>query len=162
MSREGESLLCRNLDFAELVKESVRDGISLRFSAPGKSMSPSIEDGDVITVAPCGFSEVRLGDVVLFYEQNIDLMAHRVIRICRNEGAEFLVARGDVGRSICSRVTPEQVLGRVVAVERADRAIPISGRLSRWRGLMRNMSWRFLRIVRVRLARFGYLLFHGC
>ena len=102
-------------------------GYSVRFSAPGTSMGSTIRDGETITVAPAVPSQIRRGDIVA-YRRGYHIVAHRVVRVERhNEGPAFLM-RGDAAMSCDPLVTRDQILGKVVAVERRGRQRKVSSR----------------------------------
>ena len=107
----------------ELSTELFARGLSVRFRAPGWSMHPTIDDGEVITVEPIEASEVKKGDIIL-YRVNDGVIAHRVVRIEMNEsGALRFTLRGDAARDCDEPVGSHQVLGRVVLVERQGRHV---------------------------------------
>lgn len=83
--------------------------------ARGASMIPFLLDGDVVTVSPAGGGEVGVGDIVCFAPPWAPLCLHRVIR----RGAA-LVVKGDAV-AFSDLVAPEEVMGKVVAVERHGR-----------------------------------------
>jgi signal peptidase I len=127
--------------FAAIVAELLMSGQQVRFPAPGKSMQPTIRDGEVVTVEPLSPSDVRKGDIIL-YRRGEGLIAHRVIRIMKGPGTArssaiasygMFVLRGDASTACDLPVEPGQVLGRVVAVERQGRSISLVGRWSRMR-----------------------------
>ena len=103
-------------------------GYSVRFSAPGTSMGATIRDGEAITVAPAEPEEITLGDIVA-YRRGHQLIAHRVVRFGRRDRADgaFFV-RGDAACTCDAPVAPEQILGKVVSVERRGRQLSVSGR----------------------------------
>ena len=107
----------------ELSTELFARGLSVRFRAPGWSMHPTIDDGEVITVEPIEASEVKKGDIIL-YRINEGVIAHRVVGIQKSGRAEDrLILRGDASRVPDRPVAPEQVLGKVVSVERRGRHV---------------------------------------
>jgi hypothetical protein len=96
----------------------LRDGQSVRFRAHGWSMFPAIRDGQMITVAPLRGAPVRTGDIVL-YRHGRGVTAHRVIGLRVSRGRVVrIIARGDAAESADAPITPERLLGRVIAVER--------------------------------------------
>src|SRR5207244_13021319 len=66
--------------FPDLTAELLRRGSCVRFRATGASMQPTIEDGEVITVAPVTPMAVKRGDILL-YQNELGVFAHRVVRI---------------------------------------------------------------------------------
>jgi hypothetical protein len=101
------------------------EGISVRFRAGGRSMTPTIEDGEVLIVAPIAAPDVQVADVV-FCRTRSRSMAHRVLSVRRDAArAPRLTLCGDAALEIDGPVTAEQVHGRVVAIERAGRRIDL-------------------------------------
>ena len=105
--------------FIDLAQSLLSRGHHVRFRAVGASMSPAIRDGARITVAPLGQLPVRIGDIVL-YRHGEGALVHRVVALRSRSGrAVALVPRGDAADLSDAPITPDRVLGRVVAVERA-------------------------------------------
>lgn len=101
------------------------EGISVRFRAGGRSMTPTIEDGEVLIVAPVAAPDVEVADVVLCQTRS-RAVAHRVLSIGGDAArAPRLTLCGDAALEIDSPVTAEQVRGRVIAVERAGRRVDL-------------------------------------
>jgi len=140
--------------FADTIAELLRDGYSVRFCASGNSMQPAIKDGEVITIKPVIPSQVKRGDIVLYGNHN-GVIAHRVVAINQvNTQASasgeqetcgtsilnpqssilriFFILCGDASSSCDERVEADQVLGKVVSVERAGRLIYLDG----WKSTM--------------------------
>lgn len=94
-------------------------------------MYPTIRDGETVTVEPVCANEVRRGDILL-YQTTSRVIAHRVVEIVsvENSGVVFTL-RGDSLRSCDAPVRAEQVLGRIVSVEREGREINLEGRRAR-------------------------------
>ena len=82
-------------------------------------MRPTIEDGDNITIARVDLADVKPGDILL-YRRHRRAIAHRVvdIRTTANE-ITALVLRGDAKAASDAPIAPEQVVGKVVAIERS-------------------------------------------
>ncbi len=102
-------------------------GYSVRFSAPGTSMGSTIRDGETITVAPAVPSQIRRGDIVA-YRRGYHIVAHRVVRVERHNESPAFLMRGDAAMSCDPPVTREQILGKVVSVERRGRQRKVSSR----------------------------------
>ena len=127
-------------------------GYSVRFSAPGTSMGPTIRDGEPITVAPAEPSEITLGDIVA-YRNGHGLVAHRVVRIERRDqaGGGF-VLRGDSATTCDAPVAPEQILGKVISVERRGRQLKVSSRPAKLAYAARVVASRASRSIDGRAA----------
>jgi hypothetical protein len=88
-------------------------------------MTPTIEDGEVLLVAPVAAHEVAVADVV-FCRTGSRSMAHRVLSIDDSAvGAARLTLCGDAALEIDGPVNAEQVHGRVIAVERAGQRVDV-------------------------------------
>ena len=88
-------------------------------------MTPTIEDSEVLIVAPAAAHEIDVADVV-FCQTRARSMAHRVLSINGGTAGERqLTLCGDASLEIDRPVTAEQVRGRVIAVERAGRRIDV-------------------------------------
>jgi signal peptidase I len=110
--------------FPELITELLQDGYSVNFSAPGHSMYPTIMANENILVAPIDPAAVRMGDIIL-YRTNGSLIAHRVTLINKmNKDAInpfpdwSFILKGDASATYDEPVKDEQVLGKVISIER--------------------------------------------
>jgi signal peptidase I len=114
--------------FLEVSAELLSQGYSVRFRPGGHSMSPTIRDGEAVTVEPIEAGRVRVHDIIL-YRAARGVIAHRVVRIERSEETGTLFhLRGDGATTPDAPVLADQILGRVVRVEREGRAIALQGR----------------------------------
>jgi signal peptidase I len=82
-SNQSISLVSVHL-FAELATDLLRQGKSVRFRAPGRSMYPTIKEGEIITVEPIEPAAVRKGDIILCHS-DAGVVAHRVVHIIETE-----------------------------------------------------------------------------
>src|SRR5947208_13531339 len=128
--------------FNEITAELLRRGNRVRFRAAGASMQPTIEDGELITVAPVGPGSVKRGDILL-YQNERGVVAHRVVGVVKGtvtinggDSPPYLI-RADASVSCDPPVAREQVIGRVVAVQRAGRSRPLDNRAFNLMRLMR-------------------------
>jgi hypothetical protein len=96
-------------------------------------MQPTIEDGELITVAPIGAAAVTRWDILLYQNERV-VFAHRVVGIRRSAKGEDVryLLRGDASVDRDDPVRPAQVLGRVVSVQRAGRRIDLTSRGAKW------------------------------
>ncbi|MDH3598188.1 MAG: signal peptidase I [Candidatus Tectomicrobia bacterium] len=105
----------------------LRRGMRVRFAAKGQSMQPVIRDGEVITVTPVAVAEVKQRDILL-YRTARGLIAHRVVGIERHPGrAAAFTLRGDAANVCDAPVQAEQILGKVVSVQRGARQMGMAG-----------------------------------
>jgi signal peptidase len=114
-------------DFLNVSRELLDSGIPLRFQARGRSMYPLVKDGDILIVRPPGDREVNIGEVIFFRRPDGPPVAHRVIKIIDKTGGKLLVTRGDSLRYYDAPVSPDNVLGRVIRVERKQKRLALTG-----------------------------------
>ena len=112
--------------FPDLMTELLRQGSSVRFRALGASMQPTIEDGELITVAPMASARIKRGDILL-YQNERGVFAHRVVG--RVGDCPHFLLRGDAAVSCDPPVLRDQIIGRVVAVQRGGRSLALDRRL---------------------------------
>jgi len=110
----------------------------VRFRAGGRSMLPTVRDGDCVTVAPVDPRAVAVGDV-LFCRTRRGPIAHRVARISGAQPGDgrpqAFMLRGDAALENDRPVAAPDVIGRVVSVDRDGRAHDLAfpgGRVGRW------------------------------
>jgi len=132
-----------------LVAEALRRFGEIRLRVTGISMLPSLWPGDILLVRRCRPAELQPGHIVQYVRDGL-LIAHRLDAVC---GSHWL-ARGDRNAYGDPPIFEEQVLGRVVSVERHGH--PIDPSLN---PVMRLAAW-FLRrsdllariLLRLRMA----------
>jgi signal peptidase I len=145
----------------DLSTELLRQGKSIRFRAPGRSMYPTIKENEVITVEPIEPSSINIGDIIL-YRQERSVVAHRVARIITAEllppcllDAEpppndtrhsFLLRSDTWGKEALRPVTDAQILGKVVRVERNGRHLDPYSRRAHLRLLIHTVGSRLKRL----------------
>ena len=85
----------------DLTAELLSRGTTVRFRPSGRSMYPSIQEGELITVEPVVPSDVKLGDIILYRldrdrptqssvlspQSSSGVIAHRVVGTERKQGA---------------------------------------------------------------------------
>jgi signal peptidase I len=123
-------------DLLELSNEILGRGDHLRFRARGSSMLPFIRNGEIVEVEPVDIGQIRVGDVVFYRTWSGRILAHRVIEKRKGEKGVVLVTKGDAVPRPDVLVYPDQVLGRVMAVERSGRNIRFDNGLHRLVGVL--------------------------
>jgi signal peptidase I len=119
--------------FLALSADLLDQGYLVRFHSKGESMHPTIKDGETVTVEPVEPVDVKRGDIIL-YKSGVTggVIAHRVIKMSKSRGdITSFVLRGDASQTCDLPIAPEQVLGRVVSIQRQGRNIELAGRRAR-------------------------------
>lgn len=102
-----------------LAAELLRTTGTVRLSALGYSMLPTLWPGDLLTIEAKSFDQVQVGDVVLFARED-RFFIHRILRKDDLEGRKYLVTRGDAMPDADAPVSPGELLGKVVCTEYGD------------------------------------------
>ena len=152
-----------------LMTDLLSHGHGVRFEAPGRSMYPTIKEGETITVQPVEPCNVKPGDILLYLVDK-RVIAHRLVSIERNSNdagfhhsslspqpsalsfkhsslitqpsalfsplSTFLF-RGDASATFDEPVAAQQVLGKVVSVERGGHSIDLYS----WRAKIFRMAF---------------------
>ena len=132
--------------FIDVSVELLRQGKSVRFRAPGRSMHPTIKEGETIRVEPIAPFDIKRGDILL-YIVGRKVIAHRVVSIksekndpTSHSSANFatnskalnpqliFILRGDASLTCDDPVEAHQILGKVVSVEKNGRSINLCTR----------------------------------
>ena len=138
----GGELRLSNPGQLELLRGMEERGVPLRTTVRGFSMSPFIRDLDVLTISPLKNKRPRIGDVVAFsHPENGRLAIHRIIK----KTFTGWVVKGDNCQEADGLVATENIIGRVIRIERNKKKVKlglgVSGRtiafLNRGRGLNR-------------------------
>jgi signal peptidase len=138
--------------FVETIEELLDRGHAVRFAATGWSMHPTIRNGETITVVPLADSVIRKGDILL-YRHGRGALAHRVIRMHPSSGQSLkLTLRGDAADCSDEPIRFEQLLGRVLSVERNGRTVRFGLLSATWSRAM-GRALRSVRVARTQLAR---------
>jgi signal peptidase I len=151
-------VVCGPQDFSSLSSEVLHSGKRLRFQAKGGSMHPFVRNGDLLLVEPADGSTMKLGELAFYRTENGGIAAHRVVGRDSRGGCEFLATKGDAVRGIPHAVACDEVLGRVVAIERQGTTVKLDGGQARAVAVVYVMSYRFARRVCRALGRVASLL----
>lgn len=113
-------------DFLELTNDILGRGNSLRFRVHGGSMHPFIKDGDVIEVKPVTISKIRLGDAIFYPTSWGMLRVHRAIKKHKKNGRVILMTKGDVGLNFDPPLQGDNIMGKVIAIEKSNVTINLN------------------------------------
>ena len=121
----------------------LRTAGTLRLAARGYSMLPTLWPGDVLTVEAQSSDRVQVGDVALFARRTF-LYSSSCAQGCGSAWRSPSVARGDAMTEEDDPILPEELLGKVVAIEHGAGkvAVPACSGLRRQVGLLLSHSAR--------------------
>jgi signal peptidase I len=91
------------------------DGLSVRLKTRGFSMFPLISTGDRIIIRQV--RSLSPGDVIVF-KRNDEWIGHRLRRLFMKDGIIFLQTKGDNQFQADEPITPSEILGKVIEIDR--------------------------------------------
>ncbi len=103
--------------FKGISEDLLVSGTNIRISARGSSMYPLISTGDKVTISP--EKNLHVGDFIVFKGDD-KMICHRLVRIREKNGMKYYQTRGDSFFSPDDPVRAEQILGKVVRIERGN------------------------------------------
>jgi hypothetical protein len=119
-------------------------------------MYPFIRNEDVVEVEPYDLDQARVGDIILCRSDEDKAIVHRVVRRVGAGQSGYLVTRGDAARTPDVPVGHDQVLGRVVGVERRNRRFILNRGFLGWLGRMQpRVPFRLRALCLASLGRCG-------
>jgi len=167
---KGSAIRCAQPLFIDVSTELLRRRQCVRFRAPGLSMHPTIKEGQTITVAPISPLDIKRGDILL-YILGRKIIAHRVVSIEKkksdssNQPSKFcsrlFLLRGDASTICDEPVEAQQILGKVVFVERDGRSINLCSRKAKIFRLAYKSASHLKRLISRLLKKCGQIfIFH--
>jgi signal peptidase I len=105
------------IDYAHLAKYVLKNSTNITLPVAGDSMSPVLRTGDIIYVEPVTTKSLSVGDI-LVYKTEGNMVAHRLVRILRNDSISMLLTKGDTFSHIDSPLRESDLIGRVYAVQK--------------------------------------------
>jgi hypothetical protein len=103
------------LKASRISEDLLNSGIHVRIATRGSSMFPFIGAGDRIIIAP--EKKINIGDIIVFETSN-RMVCHRLVRVFEKGGFKYYQTRGDAYFRLDEPVPFDQILGRVIRVER--------------------------------------------
>ncbi|MBP3038607.1 S24/S26 family peptidase [Bacillaceae bacterium Marseille-Q3522] len=100
------------------LKEAIAKDGKIKLPADGVSMYPYIKVGDICHFVYCHAYELTKSDVVLFYTKQGRLIAHRFYGRKTISGKRYLIFKGDTNLAYDPLVREDQVIGKLVLVDR--------------------------------------------
>jgi signal peptidase I len=122
-AERGHEVNLETPDFLQQARRLLVQSIPIEIRMSGGTMSPAIEDGDVITIEPIPDNRVAPGDVILYQSRYDTAVIHRVVRVERGSAERTVLTRGDAATQTDVPVPLEKVLGRVKLVERGGESV---------------------------------------
>ncbi|MCM8824023.1 MAG: GNAT family N-acetyltransferase, partial [Candidatus Omnitrophica bacterium] len=117
-------LLSDKIQFIDLgpLQDILIEGGWFKFSVESDSMSPTLKRGDIVKVIPIVEQDIRPSDILVF-KKGERLFVHRAVSLFIENGQKFVITRGDRPGAGDERILLEDIVGRVVGVERSNRKV---------------------------------------
>jgi signal peptidase I len=139
-AERGQGVDLGMADFLDQARQLLSKSVPIEIKMSGSTMSPVIEDGDLITVEPIHEGLLRPGDIILYNSLRDTAVIHRVVRVEKGDSADrSVVTRGDAASQNDLAVPFHRVLGKVKLIERAGEQIAVARSSSKFRAAMK--SW---------------------
>jgi signal peptidase I len=106
-------------ELLRLFEDILNSGASLRVQVTGRSMTPYLRGGEVLTIRKWPCRSLGRGDLVLCRNRYDRPVLHRIIRTkIASDGTIGVVTKGDALRSFDEEIDGDKVLGKVCLIER--------------------------------------------
>lgn len=115
----------KNDEFSGISTQILNNGGSFSFKAHGSSMYPFICDGDILTVEQVEYSALKVGDIAFYRSSDDRLIVHRVVDKKLQSNKLMLLMRGDSVFNNDGWIYSDQVLGKVVSIQRDKKFIQL-------------------------------------
>lgn len=113
----------RHDEFVKLSSEILGVGESFSFQAHGSSMYPFIQDGNILTIKSVSCPALKVGDIILYKSFADRLVVHRIVGEKKQTDQQFFLTCGDALLHNDGWIYSDQVLGKVVSIQRRKKFI---------------------------------------
>jgi len=99
----------------------LNSGLSLRVRVTGRSMSPFLQGGEILTIRKVPCTSLRIGDLIFFKNHRGSHLLHRIVSKKRvNNGMLTFQTKGDALRACDESVRHDEILGKVCKIEKIN------------------------------------------
>lgn len=105
-----------------LQKAILKDGW-IDLPSQGYSMYPTIQSGDICRFVPCSENQLKKGDVILFWSESGQLVAHRFYYHTKRDGKLLFFCKGDTNISFDQPIGFENILGTLRYIKKGNRKV---------------------------------------
>jgi signal peptidase len=127
--------------FDRISVDLLQAGYALRFTAQGTSMSPLIRDGDVVLIEPICSKLPKPSEIVLFTNQQGNLVLHRVLKRWKKDDEVLYLLKGDQVATPDGIYEKAKIFGRLKAVERSGSILSLEKpvfKVLKWLAFLRS------------------------
>jgi hypothetical protein len=103
-----------------IFEDILRNGLNLRVQATGKSMTPFLRGGEILTIHRVPPATLSIGDLIFFKTPEGVPLIHRIVKKQQDEHGFVFHTKGD-SLFVCDTAIGERhILGKVCRIERVD------------------------------------------
>jgi signal peptidase I len=99
-----------------LFEDILNDEINLRVKVTGRSMTPFLRGGEILTIKKASLASLKKGDLIFFKDRNGSPVLHRIIK----RSTISVQTKGDALMAFDEPICANDVLGKVCVVEKAN------------------------------------------
>ena len=114
------SALANHQTIAELIQSDLKAGEQIRFVVTSNSMQPVMRTGEFAIAEAVATDALQIGDILVVRRKD-DFLTHRAIGRSKNSW----LTKGDNNSLPDPPTTTRQIIGRVSAIEKAERTIQL-------------------------------------
>lgn len=107
-----------NLQPQQIESGSITESPLFAISVTGASMFPVLLSGDKVLVKRSSLEDLKAGDIIIWSNESLKLVAHRIISIEASSTPPLITTKGDLRIEADPPVAIDKVLGKIVAVLR--------------------------------------------
>jgi hypothetical protein len=137
-----------------LIREKLAGGEEITLRVSGKSMYPLIQQGDFIRIERCVPEVIGLGDIITF-KRTDTYYTHRLLWVVKRGDGIRLITKGDNEINTDPLVSPHQVLGKVISLQRGNRTLRLKTPF--WRFINRCL-WLFFLVERTSILLYRFTM----
>ncbi|MGI8384835.1 signal peptidase I [Robertmurraya sp. P23] len=126
-------------DTVSLLQKTIQKDGWLDLPSQGYSMYPTIQNGDLCRFVPCSGNQLKKGDVILFWSETGQLIAHRFYYSKVRDGKLQYFCKGDTNIGFDQPIEYENILGTLKYIDKGNRKVfPNQLRIHLWGRLIMN------------------------
>jgi signal peptidase I len=112
-----------DIETVSLLQTAIQKDGWLDLPSQGFSMYPTIQNGDICRFVPCSGNQLKKGDVILFWTESGQLVAHRFYYSKLRDGKLHYYCKGDTNISYDQPIGYENILGALEYIQKRNRKV---------------------------------------
>lgn len=104
----------------KLFEDILNSGLSLRVKATGRSMSPFLRGGEILTIQKVPSGSLRTGDLIFFKTHDGMPLIHRIVGKRFHSNIHVFQTKGDALLRMDEPVSEHNIFGKVCGIEKKN------------------------------------------